>query len=234
MERIPPKQMAKKIVKILKPQHPDYIYTKKVFGYIRQELNLKGKAPQEKRLPVLLTEEELNQFYEEVWNIANRTYMVMIKFLLFTGIRNAELSNLKVQDVDLKALKCRVQGKGKKDRYVPLPPFFRGELAQYLSIQKEKGAFYLFETNRKEKFTTRWIREIVKNYAKKAGISKRIHPHLFRHQLLTFLTKKGIVDTKLQLISGHRNRENLSVYQDLSLVDVEEEYREAMKDFPVQ
>jgi hypothetical protein len=40
----------------------------------------------------------------------------------------------------------------------------------------------------------------VKKYAKKAGITKRIHPHLFRHQLLTYLTSKGIVDAKIQLI----------------------------------
>ena len=74
----------------------------------------------------------------------------------------------------------------------------------------------------------------MKNYAIKAGIKKQINPHLFRHQLLTFLTKKGIVDTKIQLISGHKNRENLSIYQDISLADVEDEYREAMKEFPVQ
>jgi site-specific recombinase XerD len=114
------------------------------------------------------------------------------------------------------------------------PPFFRGELAQHVSIQKDKGAVYLFESNRMSKFTTRWIREIVKQYARKAEIEKRIHPHLFRHQLLTYLTSKGIVDAKIQLISGHKNRESLSIYQDLSLSDIENEYWNAMKDFPVQ
>ncbi|MBF0414054.1 MAG: tyrosine-type recombinase/integrase [Desulfamplus sp.] len=58
------------------------------------------------------------------------------------------------------------------------------------------------------KFTTRWIRAIVKKYAESAGITKRIHPHLFRHQILTYLTSKGIVDAKIQLISGHKNRES--------------------------
>jgi site-specific recombinase XerD len=107
-------------------------------------------------------------------------------------------------------------------------------MAQYVSIQKEKGAVYLFESNRSSKFTTRWIREIVKKYAIVAGINKRIHPHLFRHQILTYLTSKGIVDAKIQLISGHKNRESLSIYQDLSLADIENDYWDAMKDFPVQ
>ncbi len=137
--------------------------------------------------------------------------------------------------IDLEQTRIRInQGKGGKDRYVLFPPYFRGELAQYVSIQKEKGASYLFESNRMSKFTTRWIREIVKKYAQRAGITKRIHPHLFRHQILTYLTSKGIVDAKIQLISGHKHRESLSIYQDLSLADVEKDYRDAMKEFPIQ
>jgi integrase/recombinase XerD len=107
------------------------------------------------------------------------------------------------------------------------------ELAQYISIQKENGAVYLFESNRMSRYTTRWIREIVKKYAKKAGITKRIHPHLFRHQILTYLTSKGIVDEKIQLISGHKNLKSLNIYQDLSIADIEKEYWAAMKDFPI-
>jgi len=143
--------------------------------------------------------------------------------------------NITLQDVDLDSLRIRIShGKGDKDRYVLFPPYFRGELAQYIIIQKEQGAVYLFESNRMTKFTTRWIRAIVKKYADKAGISKRIYPHLFRHQILTYLTSKGIVDAKIQLISGHKNRESLSIYQDLSLADIEKEYWDVMKDFKIQ
>ena len=104
----------------------------------------------------------------------------------------------------------------------------------YISIQKKNNCAYLFESNRKSKFTTRWIREIVKKYAIKAGITKRIHPLLFRYQILTYLTSKGIVDTKIQIISGHKNLESLNIYQDLSVEDIEKEYWDAMKDFPIQ
>ena len=65
-------------------------------------------------------------------------------------------------------------------------------------------------------------------------IEKRIYPHLFRHQLLTFLTQKGILAAKIQLISGHEDRKSLAIYEDLNLADVEKEYREAMRDFPVK
>lgn len=235
MERIPPKKMAKQIAKLLRKQRPDPGYVKKVFQYVREDLGLKGGTVRSKKLPELMTEEELHRFYKAVWQASNRMHMVMLKLILFTGIRNEELANLTLADVDLDSLRIRIgHGKGNKDRYVLFPPYFRGELAQYVSIQKEKGAIYLFESNRMSKFTTRWIREIVKKYALKAGIEKRIHPHLFRHQILTYLTGKGIVDAKIQLISGHKNRANLSIYQDLSLSDVEKEYWDAMKDFPIQ
>ena len=81
------------------------------------------------------------------------------------------------------------------------------------------------------------IDEIV-SIADRAGfkdfISSAIRLNLFRHQILTYLTSKGIVDAKIQLMSGHKSRESLSIYQDLSLADVEEEYFKVMKDFPIQ
>lgn len=235
MDRTSPKEMAVQIVKMLRKERPDSNYVKKVFQHVREALKISGGSVREKRLPELMTEEELKRFYQAAWNSFNRLHVVMLKLILFTGIRNAELANLQLADVDLDQMKIRIsRGKGAKDRYVLFPSYFRGELAQYVAIQREKGALYLFESNRHNKFTTRWICEITKKYARKAGINKRIHPHLFRHQILTYLTSKGIIDAKIQLISGHKNRESLSIYQDLSLADIEKEYWAAMKDFPIQ
>ena len=235
MEKISPKKIAGQITRLLQKQRPDSIYVKKVFQYVRQNLALKRETVRSKRLPELMTEDELNRFYKAVWQTSNRSHMVMLKLILFTGIRNEELVNITIENVDLDSARIRINhGKGDKDRYVLFPQYFRGELAQYVSIQKESGAVYLFESNRVQKYSTRWIREIVKKYAKMAGITKRVHPHLFRHQILTYLTSKGIVDAKIQLISGHKNRESLSIYQDLSLADIEKEYWSVMKNFPVQ
>jgi integrase/recombinase XerD len=220
---------------MLKKQCPDASYVKEVFQYVRLELGLRGGASKAKKLPDILTEQELVRFYEAVWNAMDRTHVVMIKLLMFTGIRNSELANLRLEDVDLNGLKIRInEGKGKKDRYVPIPSTFRGELAQYMENQKRRRARYLFETNRQDKFTTRWTREVVKRYARQASIKKRIYPHLFRHQLLTHLAQKGLLDSKIQIISGHQNRQNLAIYQDLSLADVAQEYQEAMRDFPIK
>src|SRR6267142_6925506 len=74
---------------------------------------------------------------------------------------------------------------------------------------------------------------IVKRYAVAAGITKRVYPHLFRHQLLTYLTQHGIISPKLQLLSGHTAEQSLAMYRELTLGDVVDEYEAAMRTFPV-
>jgi integrase/recombinase XerD len=93
---------------------------------------------------------------------------------------------------------------------------------------------YLFETNRHQPYSTRRLRQIVKQYAMRAGITKRVYPHLFRHQLMTYLTKQGIISPKLQLLSGHAMEQSLAVYRALALSDVVDEYEAAMQHFPVR
>jgi len=234
MERIPPKEMAKKLAGQLRPQRPDYYYLKHVFAHIRDILEVTPDS-KEKRLPELLTDQELISFYDTVFRSRDRKHAVMIKLLIFTGVRNAELAKIRLTDVDLDGLKIRVeQGKGSKDRYVLIPASFRGELMQYVESQSENNATYLFESNRLKPYSTRRIRQIVKHYAENTGITKRVYPHLFRHQIITYLTKQGIISPKLQLLSGHSEERSLAIYRDLALSDVAGEYEEAMKSFPIR
>ena len=145
------------------------------------------------------------------------------------------MAQIRLEDVDLNGLTIRIeQGKGSRDRYVPIPQNFRGELWQYIESQRHKRATYLFESNRASPYSTRRIRQIVKQYAKLANITKRVYPHLFRHQLITFLTKQGVISPKLQLLSGHSQEQSLAIYRDLALSDVAGEYEQAMKSFPVK
>jgi integrase len=56
-----------------------------------------------------------------------------------------------------------------------------------------------------------------------------LHPHLFRHQMLTYLTSKGLTDAQIQLISGHESKKSLEVYQHLSLELVDKAYQDAVQ-----
>ena len=126
MERIPPKEMAEKLVRQLRHQQPDYQYLKQVFQHIRTVLEV-TPVNKEKRLPELLTDQELMAFYDAVFRARNRKHAAMIKLLIFTGVRNAELAQIRLADIDLEGLRIRIeQGKGGKDRYVPIPASFRG------------------------------------------------------------------------------------------------------------
>ena len=137
--RLPPKVMAKKLVRMLRPQHPDYHYLKKVFQYTRELLEVRpGSAPQAvARTPNRC---RISRLVRDHLAGPAAHARGPAKLLLFTGIRNAELVGLRLTDVDLQTCHLRMtQGKGHKDRHVLFPTSFRGELAQYVERQRPRG-----------------------------------------------------------------------------------------------
>jgi hypothetical protein len=65
-------------------------------------------------------------------------------------------------------------------------------------------------------------------------LTQGVYPHLFRRQIITCLSKRGIISPKLQLLSGHAEEKSLAIYRDLASSDVAGEYEEAMRTFPVR
>jgi integrase/recombinase XerD len=124
-----------------------------------------------------------------------------------------------------------IAGRGDKDRYILFPDPFRLTLKAHLAAHPENH--YLFETRQRGPYTTRRVQQIVKDYAGRAGIAERSHPHLFRHQMLTWLTAQGLPDAAIQLVSGHATRKSLEVYQHLSLAQIQAGYQEAARKLPV-
>ncbi|CAM4456565.1 Site-specific integrase [Deinococcus marmoris] len=152
----------------------------------------------------------------------------MLKLLLFTAVRVGELVNIKVSDVDLSACKIFIdQGKGSKDRYLLFPQAFALVLRAHLAAHLKNR--YLFETQRCGPYTVRRVQQIVQGYRISAGLGDAVHPHLFRHQMLTFLTGEKLSDAQIQLLSGHASKKSLEVYQHLSLEAVNDAYQQAVK-----
>ena len=231
--RTPKKEVVKKITKILRDERPDYLYLRDLFKKVRQEFNIEV-IKQSKKLPYVPTEHELMQYYKIVWQTRNIKHMVLIKILLYTGIRVQELVNIKIKDVDFDRCQIRInQGKGKKDRIVPFPQDFRETLMLFADAEKSKGAEYLFESNRKKPFTTRGIRKILADYAHQANMKQSISPHKLRHFLFTWLKKQGVDDALIQPYSGHTTRQSLEIYSKLSLSDAQDAYNEKIDKFPV-
>lgn len=222
---------VQKITKIARQHRLGYDEFASVCQQVRLKLKL-TKPKKERQLPEILSMTELKQFFRAVQNCEDLQHELMLKLLLYTAIRVSELVNIRVSDVDLDGCKIFIsQGKGSKDRYILFPSGFRLALRSHLSATSDN--VFLFESRLNQSYTTRRIQQIVKDYCERSGLKRSVHPHLLRHQMLTYLTSQGISDAKIQLISGHESRKSLEVYQHLSLESVEKEYQQALRAFEV-
>lgn len=201
------------------------------FSYVcqqaRKHLGL-TKPPRGRPLPHLLTADELRRFFRAVGAGENVQHEIMLKLLFFTAVRVGELVRITVRDVDLTACKIFVdQGKGSKDRYLLFPHAFGLVLRTHLAAHPTNR--FVFETQRCGPYTVRRVQQIVQHYREAAGLGEIVHPHVFRHQMLTFLTGQKLSDAQIQLLSGHASKKSLEIYQHLSLDAVEEAYQQAVK-----
>lgn len=219
--------IIKKLTTILRRERFSYQELQYVFREVRRRLAVKPERKPYK-LPVLLSEEELRRLYRVIGAEKDLRRELMLKLLFYTGVRNHELTNIRMEDVYLEESRIFIrQGKGSKDRYVLFAEPFR--LALKAHMQTCPRNVYLFETQRCTKYSTRRIQQIVKEYAAKAGITKRVYPHLLRHQVFTFLINHGLTRDELKLISGHSSERNLEIYSQLSIATVQKKYDEAMR-----
>lgn len=223
-------EAIRKLVALARRAGLDYAGFQYVTGEARKRLALsrqqKGRA-----LPRLLTRREVAAFFAAVDEATDLQHQVMLRVLAYAGLRVAELVAIERANVDLNELTIRVvQGKGSKDRTVLIPESFR--LALQAFMERQPGRRYLFTTRRGTAFTTRRVQQLVAGYAKTAAL-EGVHPHLFRHFALTELTRSGLTDAQIQIISGHASKKSLETYQHLALADVRDAYQAALKGWGV-
>lgn len=232
-QRTPVRKKAKQIAKLLHPENPNYDYLRQLFRHLRKELNV-DVVRQNKKLPYVPTDEEIQKYYQAVWKSRNMHHLVLIKTLLYTGVRVSELIKIKISDVDFDRCQIRIiEGKGKKDRIVPFPNTFKEILAIHAASISSKGGKYLFESSWKKPYTDRGIRKILAQYTKAAGMDHSISPHKLRHFLFTWLKKQRIEDAFIQPYSGHESRQSLEIYSKLSIGEAQKEYDNVIGNFPV-
>ncbi len=90
INRTPVREKAKYFSKHLKKEKQDYNYLRELFRHIRKELNVKVDNSTTKKLPYVPTEEEISKYYKSVWKSRNMKHKVIIKTLLYTGVRVSE------------------------------------------------------------------------------------------------------------------------------------------------
>ncbi len=170
-----------------------------------------------KRLPVVLSREEVGRLIDSAKNLFHRA---MLMTLYAAGLRRSELCRLKVGNIDSQRMLLRVEhGKNGVDRDVALSPQLLETLREYWRWMRPKT--YLFPGTvdgwRADKpITPKVIWEAVHDAALKAGIGKHVTPHTLRHTYATHLLEAGADLRTIQLLLGHTDLSHTTIYLHLS------------------
>ena len=173
------------------------------------------KVPQ--KLPTVLSQEEVVRLIDAA---PNRLYRAILVLLYATGVRRAEAALIKVADIDSQRMVIHIrQGKGARDRDVPLTPKLLEELRSYWRWKKPR--IYLFSSTSGHPgvelpISDKTVWHACRAAAKRAGIEKKIHPHTLRHSFATHLLESGTDLRTIQLLMGHERLEHTTVYLHLS------------------
>ncbi|MEZ0346667.1 MAG: site-specific tyrosine recombinase/integron integrase [Infirmifilum sp.] len=206
---------------------PDSLYTagvalKRFLEFIGKEDALKNfELPKrEKRLPRYLEPDEVKKMLDAAENTRDR----LILLLLFTtGLRVAELVNIRKSDVDLEKHTIRVKGKGSKERYVYFSPTATELLKKQL---EESNSEWLFPSSKNPlshiHYTT--VERTLSALARKAGLNKRVTPHLLRHTFATLSLANGLDIREIQELLGHSNLNTTQVYAHVSRERLKRDY----------
>jgi integrase/recombinase XerD len=170
-----------------------------------------------KRLPTVLSPEEVTRLINASPNLYHRT---LLTTLYSTALRRAELCRLKVRDVDSQRMMIRIeQGKGRRDRYVPLSPKLLETLRVYWRWMKPKT--FLFPGTVKAvradvPISPNMVWYACRQAALAADIRKRLSPHSLRHSCASHLLEAGTDLRTIQILLGHCRLEHTLVYLHLS------------------
>jgi len=167
----------------------------------------------EKRLPVVLSQTEVDALLRAVKNLKHRALLTTI---YATGLRVSEATNLLITDIDSSRMIVQVrQGKGRKDRFVMLSPNLLTLLREYWRVYQPRD--WLFPgQNRSRPINNATAYRICQQAARAAKLSKSISPHTLRHSFATHLLEAGTDLRTIQLLLGHRNLKTTAVYLHVS------------------
>jgi integrase/recombinase XerD len=169
-------------------------------------------------LPAILSQQEVAQLIDAA---ASPHQRILLMTLYATGVRNAELTRLKVSDIDSQRMVIHVQGgKGRRDRDVLLSPKLLEELRAHWRRLHRKPGVWLFPGNRHhsgdQPIDTKTVWHACQQAAQRAGIQKKIHPHTLRHCFATHLLEAGADLRTIQILLGHSDLKETTIYLHLS------------------
>lgn len=182
----------------------------------------------------LISTDELSRLLKapDVTNLKGLRDKALIELFFSTGLRLSELCSLN-RDLDLSKDEFSIRGKGEKVRVVFLSDDAKGAIRAYLKARKDMDEPMFTDvaingvSRSDRRLTPRSIERIVKHYAIKAGISKKVTPHVLRHSFATDLLSNGADIRSVQIMLGHANIATTQVYTHVT----DKQLREVHKKF---
>ena len=170
-------------------------------------------------LPKTLTEDEVDALLRapQTDEPLGHRDRAMLELLYATGLRVSELISLKQSQVNFNQGVLRIVGKGDRERLIPLGDEAQRWLKNFIDgprmeILLERQTDFLFPTRRGDRMTRQAFWHIIKRYAQKAGIEKKLSPHSLRHAFATHLLNRGADLRVVQLLLGHSDLSTTQIY----------------------
>ncbi|MFM9988059.1 MAG: tyrosine-type recombinase/integrase [Flavobacterium sp.] len=164
------------------------------------------------KLPKVIATSDIKKIFESTPNLKHNT---MLKLCYGLGLRVSEIINLKIVDIDSKAMQVFIErAKGKKDRYANLPVSILEQLRSY--FVEYKPSVYLFEGQFGGKYSSRSVQQVFRNSQKKAKINKILGVHSLRHSFATHLLEQGTDIRFIQELLGHNDIRTTLIYTQVS------------------
>jgi integrase/recombinase XerC len=192
---------------------------------VREEIIPKNPIEQvsspklDKRLPSFLTREEMERLLNapDPSTPLGQRDRALLELLYASGLRVSELVSLTPEQIDLESNEIRVRGKGSKERMVLMGEPAAGALKKYLEegrikLQGKKKSNALFLNRYGQRLPERSVQRLLEQHAIKAGIGKRVHPHMLRHTFATHLLDGGADLRVVQELLGHARLSSTQIY----------------------
>lgn len=163
----------------------------------------------EHRLPVVMTQQEVEQLFKHIPKLKQR---LALKVIYSAGLRLSELCSLRIEDIDSPNMRIRIRhGKGYKERYTLLSQPLLEELRTY--YKQYRPQIYLFNGQQKGRpMSERIVQWIMYQACKKAGFDIHYNIHCLRHSFATHLLESGVDLPTIQKLMGHSSIRTTTVY----------------------
>ena len=188
----------------------------------------------EKRLPEVLSEEEINKLFSvlDKSNDEQLLDLTMMEITYSSGLRVSEVINLRIDNISFDGKYIKVFGKGSKQRIIPFGIEALDTIELYMdsyrnNIKTSNRA--LFINKEGKKLSRQYFYYKIKKYAHLANINKDISPHTLRHSFATRLIENGAQISQVQALLGHSKVETTKIYTHISKSKELEEYDKGMK-----